>query len=451
LDGEKSERAEALYASRAGYVGSLTRIRREIEADKMSNGKLYDIEKKLESYDNGWNKFWVCGADNCCAKLCVSSKTKYICSPTQTGTNSSPREYIFIALDFNPSGIVLSTTIIQSSDMGYYVESLHVQCRFTPLNSNHGAQVSGKIDTNIEIVKALKHVVATPKIEYMHFDGNPIKFPSFMHNFETCLERNNDSDGSKLQLLIQHCHGKAKAKEAIETCVNLPADEGYCVAKKTLTENFGKPHIIARAHIKKLVNLPNIKKADGPSLLEFARHLESTNRTLKGMGPEYVSDLDHVNTLKELNRKLPMFMKARWTEKAGKIYEGNSTPRFEDFLNFIKKKATLMNNEFGDDLTSSDSKDRAKEKWRNNEKGGRFNKENIALMVGMKRDENGKLNSRVSRRNCSMCSGLHGIWQCEKFRLLSLTERKKVVTEKSLCFKCLAVGHYARMCLKKHF
>ncbi|CAB4033480.1 Hypothetical predicted protein, partial [Paramuricea clavata] len=180
-----------------------------------------------------------------------------------------------------------------------------------PLKSNHGARISGKIDTNIEIVKALKPV--------------------------TCLERNNDSDESKLQLLIQHCH-----------------DEGYCVAKKTLTENFGKPHIIARAHIKQLVNLPSMKKCDGPSLLEFARHLESTNRTLKGMGPEYVSDLDHVNTLKELNRNLPMFMKARWTEEAGKINERNSTPRFEDFLNFIKKKAALMNNEFGDDLTSGD-------------------------------------------------------------------------------------------------
>jgi hypothetical protein len=80
--------------------------------------------------------------------------------------------------------------------------------------------------------------------------------------FESCLERKNDSDESKLRLLIQHCHGKAK--EAIETCVNLPADEGYCIAKKTLTENFGKQHIIARAHIKKLVNLPSIKKACDP-------------------------------------------------------------------------------------------------------------------------------------------------------------------------------------------
>jgi hypothetical protein len=57
LDGENSESAKALYASRAGYVGSLTRIRREIEAHKMSNGTLYDIEKKLESYDKGWREF----------------------------------------------------------------------------------------------------------------------------------------------------------------------------------------------------------------------------------------------------------------------------------------------------------------------------------------------------------------------------------------------------------
>ena len=45
-------------------------------------------------------------------------------------------------------------------------------------------------------------------------------------------------------------------------------ETGYYVAKNTLSENFGKPHIIAKAHIKKL------KQADGQSLLEFARHLD---------------------------------------------------------------------------------------------------------------------------------------------------------------------------------
>ena len=53
------------------------------------------------------------------------------------------------------------------------------------------------------------------------------------------------------------------------SCVNLSAEQGYRVAKETLSENFGKPHIIARTHIKKLVDLLSLKKADGFSLFEL--------------------------------------------------------------------------------------------------------------------------------------------------------------------------------------
>ena len=74
------------------------------------------------------------------------------------------------------------------------------------------------------------------------------------------------------------------------------------------------PHIIAKAHINKLENLPPLKQADGTSLLEFARHLDVAQRTLTGMGPEYVCDLNHTNTLRELNRKLPLFMRVKCTE-----------------------------------------------------------------------------------------------------------------------------------------
>jgi hypothetical protein len=45
-------------------------------------------------------------------------------------------------------------------------------------------------------------------------------------------------------------------------------------AKYTLKENLGKPHIIAKAHVKGLESLPTLKQADGPSLLEYARNLE---------------------------------------------------------------------------------------------------------------------------------------------------------------------------------
>ena len=127
-----------------------------------------------------------------------------------------------------------------------------------------------------------------------------------MQNFEACLERNNPDDSRKLQLLLQHCNGKAR--EAIESCINLPSKDGYRVAKETLQENFGKPHVIAMAHIKRLTDLPSMKSADGPSLLELSRHLNTAERTLRGIGTSYACNLlDHMNTLRELAKNLPNF------------------------------------------------------------------------------------------------------------------------------------------------
>ena len=202
-------------------------------------------------------------------------------------------------------------------------------------------------DSGQEIVKALRQVVSSPKVEYHRFDGDPLKYVTFMHNFETYLEKDNPDEARRLQLLIQHCTGKAR--EAIESCAYLPND-GYRVAKQTLRENFGKPHVIAEAHVKKLLGLPCLKNIDGPALLEFSRHLDTADRTLTGMGAEYMSDLNHMNTLRELTRTLPVFLRGRWTEIAGKIIGLGKRPKFQDFVTFVKERAKLVDNECGRDM-----------------------------------------------------------------------------------------------------
>ena len=58
-----------------------------------------------------------------------------------------------------------------------------------------------------EIVRVLKQVVNLPKIEYIRFTGDPLKYVTFMHNFEICLERDNPDPDRRLQLLIQHSTG----------------------------------------------------------------------------------------------------------------------------------------------------------------------------------------------------------------------------------------------------
>ena len=60
------------------------------------------------------------------------------------------------------------------------------------------------------------------------------------------------------------------------------------------------------------------------------------------MGREYVSELNHTSTLRELNMKLPFFMRIKWTEQAGRIINYGLRPKFADFLKFVKDRATLV-------------------------------------------------------------------------------------------------------------
>lgn len=88
----------------------------------------------------------------------------------------------------------------------------------------------------------------------------------------------------------------------------LTSGRGLLRCEEHFGENLGKPHIIANAHTKKLENLPPLKQEDGQRLLAFSRSLNVAERTLTGMGPQYVGDLSHTNTLRELKRQLPLSM-----------------------------------------------------------------------------------------------------------------------------------------------
>jgi hypothetical protein len=52
----------------------------------------------------------------------------------------------------------------------------------------------------------------------------------------------------------------------------------------------------------------------------------------------------------------------------------------------------------------------------------------------------------VSVQNCVNCNGLHGLAKCEKFRSLTVEQRRALVQEKRVCFNCLRLNHFTRKC-----
>lgn len=261
-----------------------------------------------------------------------------------------------------------------------------------------------------DIVGASRQVVYTPNIEYFQFNGDPLRYVTFMHNLKTWLEIDNPDKSRKLQLLIQHWTGKAR--DAIESCINLP--DGY------------------EAHVK---------IADGKLLLELERHLTMAERTLSGMGVEYVLDLNQMNTLWELLKKLPMFLRAKWTECAGNIIKSGHQPTVLNLVKYVKDRAKLVDNKFGSDMSKSSLKSR-----NSKDDKGKESKRSSSFSTGCsdKRKLADYEHQLRPTQRCAVCSGQHGVWLCDVFKRLEYGRN-------GLCNKCLERGHIAKNCPKTHF
>ena len=57
LEGERAERARAMFKSRPGYIGTLTRLQGNIEELMENCGTVEDWKSKRKSYDEVWRKF----------------------------------------------------------------------------------------------------------------------------------------------------------------------------------------------------------------------------------------------------------------------------------------------------------------------------------------------------------------------------------------------------------
>ena len=110
-----------------------------------------------------------------------------------------------------------------------------------------------------------------------------------------------------------------KAKDAIRSCVNLPVGCKYSGAWNTLHDNFGRPHRVVEAHMKKLREI-QVRKADASALMDFVRRLEDAIRVLTSMSCNYSSRLDNEDVIIMLMKKLPdEGLKRKWVDRAGDL------------------------------------------------------------------------------------------------------------------------------------
>ena len=54
-----------------------------------------------------------------------------------------------------------------------------------------------------------------------------------------------------------------------------------------------------------------------------------------------------------------------------------------------------------------------------------------------------------SFRRCKICNGKHGIWSCEVFQRMDISNKWNAVKKEKLCFCCLGDDHYSKDCKRR--
>ena len=120
------------------------------------------------------------------------------------------------------------------------------------------------VNMYVVMVSAVRENFMMPKPEILTFNGDPVTHYKFIRCFETNIQDRISDSSLRLSYLIQYCTGEAK--ESIEDCVIQEPTEGHQRARKILEKRYGRPHIIARAHIQKLIECPVLKPNDHKAL-----------------------------------------------------------------------------------------------------------------------------------------------------------------------------------------
>ena len=166
--------------------------------------------------------------------------------------------------------------------------------------------------------------VNLPKLELKPFDGDPLKYHSFIATFEQAVVKCISDHSARLLHLLQFTEGEAH--QAIQPCTLIGGSAGYKRAMDILYKRFGNEHLVMNC----VVNQIRQAKAahSGDELQRLVDRLSNGLATLQQLDKLY--EVDSQVLIVEVIGKVPNYMRNRW-----KHYVVETKRNKGDYLGFV--------------------------------------------------------------------------------------------------------------------
>ena len=277
-------------------------------------------------------------------------------------------------------------------------------------------------DTWDKTLKDLIQSMNLPKAEMINFNGDPIKYWTFIRSFDYNVGHLNIDNEAKLVRLMYYCKGKAFM--VIECCAEMA--DGYERARQLLENRFGDPYFITNEWIKRICNN---KRVTNENLQDFADEVRTFAGTMKAVGSE--GEVNQGVLVKIIDR-LPMYLQNRWQRVVIKIRDRRERPQLNDLLLMVEDSDREVNDPV-------------------------YGIVNRTLRTAERQEERTGVDGRYKRRvysastdaeeGCSLClGGPHTLFGCGMFKDMRPEKRLEFAKERRLCFNCLRKGHRTTDC-----
>jgi len=279
---------------------------------------------------------------------------------------------------------------------------------------------------------ALNYTVAPrPKyhlVDLKTFTGKAEDYPVWRQNLEICLERETFKDEKdKALFVINHLSGAPY--DHCKYYVRKLTDASYMNMIKKLDRNYGSTKALDMSIIMRLYKLPKVTFLSKDNLDIMITVIESAMEPLESMDPTALTNPYNEKYLRLLSLIPPTDQDMYDTH----CIITNQEPNLKTFLEFLYKKHDIRRTteELSKQVVSSKT---------------------ILKMEEIDRSSSDTESEEVyafqdqAKQSCGACKGPHGLAVCEKFKKLTLDEKRAIVDKSRACSSCLRVGHFVRTC-----
>ena len=203
-------------------------------------------------------------------------------------------------------------------------------------------------ETQINATQLLMHqrvidLMQAPAADICTFDGDPLKYYTFIRAFDNSVHETTLSDSAKLTRLLKYVTGRPKAM--VQGFLTMNPSAGYNKARQLLEQRFCDHFTIMKAWLDKITASrkgarPNVAQ----SLQEYADELRSCYETVNAMGPELKVEMNSQSTMLKLIERLPRFLQNRWKHHVWELKRRKERrPNYGDLMEFVEGAAEEEN------------------------------------------------------------------------------------------------------------